>query len=257
MRKLTRILRNNIMVGLVLVAPIAITLFIVHFLVRLVANYWVTKALTDVIHERMPTILKDLTARFVLSQFIAVLLVLLILFLIGFFVRSFFGRRLYGLAERVLVRIPVFNRIYVQVRHISETIFAQRETMFHEVALIEYPRQGLHSMAFVTSTVPPEMLAKFPARAGDEPHVALFVPTTPNPTSGVLLFMPKSDLHVLPLSVSEAMRLIVSAGTVYPGHDDPRADRPTLLDKLEQWITRETDLAPIQPLRDSGTEPPP
>ncbi len=246
MRKFGRILRNNIVVGLVLVAPIAITLFIVHFLVRLVANFWVTKALTDLIFNWFPHSLQDKTAWFTLSQVIAVILVLGVLFLIGFFVRSFFGRRLYALAERVLVRIPVFNRIYVHVRRISETVFAQRETMFKQVALIEYPRQGLYSMAFVTSAMPDEVRKEFLPEVGDDPQVAVFVPTTPNPTSGMLIFLPKSALRILPITVAEAMQLVVSAGAVYPGDDDPTQNRPTLLDKLEQWITRQTDLEPVQ-----------
>lgn len=250
MRKLGRILRNNIVVGLVLVAPIVITLFIVHFLVRLVANFWVTKALTDLIFKWFPYTLQDRSAWFTLSQFVAVVLVLGLLFLLGFFVRSFFGRRLYGLAERILVRIPVFNRIYVHVRHISEAVFAQRETMFKQVALIEYPRQGLYSVAFVTSTMPDEVRNIFLPQAGSEPQVAVFVPTTPNPTSGMMVFLPKSALRILPISVAEAMQLVVSAGAVYPGDDGPSQDRPTLLDKLEQWITRETDLEPVH------TEPP-
>lgn len=235
-------IRNNIVVGLVLIAPLAITGFIIHFLIRLVAGNGVTKALTDLIFALLPEAFRDGTVKFLLSQLIAVLLVLLVLFLIGFFVRSYFGRRLYRLAERVLVRIPVFNKIYIQVRHISETIFAQRQTMFKEVVLVEYPRKGLHSVAFVTSTVPAHFRNLFPD-SGDAAieMAALFVPTTPNPTSGLLIFAPRKELTVIPISVAEAMKLVISAGAVYPGEGEWDV-RPTLLDKLEAWITRETHL---------------
>lgn len=244
MRKLGRVVRNNIVVGLMLVAPIVITAVIIHFLIKLVANNALTKLLTDMIFPLYPEAFRDAATKFMLSQIIAVTLVLIALFLIGFFVRSYFGRRLYRVAEKLLVRIPVFNKIYIQVRHISETIFSQRQTMFKEVVLVEYPRKGIRSVAFVTSTVPPG----FQRQAGlppvsDEKHVALFIPTTPNPTSGLLIFVPRADCTVLPINVSEAMQLIISAGAVYPGEGEVD-DRPTLLDKLEQWITRETDLDP-------------
>ena len=247
MSRAGKIFRNNVVVGLVLLAPLMITAFIVHFLIRLVAQNALTRALTDIISALLPQVVVEGTGRFVLSQLIALLLVLLGLFFLGFFVRSFLGRRLYGLAEKVLIRIPVFNKIYLQIRHISETIFAQRETMFNEVVLVEYPRKGLHSIGFVTSSVPPHFNASFPAEAGTKTdRVALFIPTTPNPTSGILIFAPRADVTPLSITVADAMQLVISAGAVYPG-DSEVDDRPTLLDKLEAWITRETDLEPVTP----------
>ncbi len=254
MRRIGKVVRNNVVVGLVLVAPLVITGFIIHFLIGLVANNWATKALTNLIFGLLPEGFRDGNVKVILSQVIAVLLVFVALFLIGFFVRSYFGRRLYRLAERLLGRIPVFNKIYVQVRHISETIFSQRQTMFKEVVIVEYPRKGLHCIAFVTSTVPSSFRKQFSsAEEGDDPMVALFVPTTPNPTSGVMVFVPRHDVITLPLSVAEASRLIISAGAVYPG-EETLDDRPTLLDKLEQWITRETNLEPPD-AKISDTEP--
>jgi uncharacterized membrane protein len=258
MRSVSKILRNNIVVGLVLVAPLVITGFIVHFLIRLVANNWLTTTLTEVIFGILPPVLRDGTAKFVLSQIIAVLLVLAALFLIGFFVRSYFGRRLYSLAERILGRIPVFNKIYLQIRYISETIFAQRETMFNEVVLVEYPRKGVRSVGFVTSKVPNHFRTHFPATVPeDDALIAVFVPTTPNPTSGVMIFAPRSELTHLPVSIPEAMQLVISAGAVYPG-EGPVDERPTLLDKLEAWITRETKIEPpTMPPGPPPANPPP
>ncbi len=245
MGQVGKAIRNNIIVGLVLIAPLVVTGFIIHFLIRLLARNQLTKFLTELIFGLLPQAVRDGTVKFLLSQLIAVLLVLVVLFFIGFFVRSYLGRRLYRVAERILVRIPVFNKIYVQVRHISETIFAQRQTMFKEVVLLEYPRKGLQSVAFVTSSVPPAFRKRFSADtvSPESKLVALFVPTTPNPTSGLLIFAPREDLTVLPISVAEAMKLIISAGAVYPGEGE-WDERPTLLDKLESWITRETKLDP-------------
>ncbi len=243
MKRSMRIFRNNVVVGLFLVAPLGITAYIIYLIVRMVSRNWVTKSVTDVVFGVLPQFVKDGMGRFMISQIIAIVLLVLVLFLIGFFVRSFFGRRLYRLAEQLLIRIPVFNKIYIQVRHISETIFSQRETMFQQVVLVEYPRRGLHSMAFVTSSVPTSFDGNFAAENGGTPQerVALFVPTTPNPTSGMMIFVPKADVRPLKISVADAMKLIISAGTVYPGEGEVD-DRPTLLDRLEQWITRETPL---------------
>lgn len=245
MNRIGKGLRNNIVVGLVLVAPLAITGYIVYFLIRLVSQNALTRIITELIFELIPEALKDGAAKVVLSQIIALVLVCIALFSIGFFVRSYFGRRLYRLAERILVRIPVFNKIYVQVRHVSETIFAQRQTMFKQVVLVESPRKGVYSVAFVTSFVPSGFRRHIPLGEDKEERIAaLFVPTTPNPTSGLMIFVPESDFIPLNLTVAEAMKLVISAGTVYPGDEGVFDERPTLLDKLEHWITRETNLEP-------------
>ncbi len=243
-------IRNNIVVGLVLVTPVAISLFILAFLIRLIADNAMAKAVTNTVFRTLPEAFQEPTVKFVLGRILALVLVLLFLFLVGFFVRSFFGRKLYRIGEKILTRIPVFNRIYIQVRHISETLFSQRETMFKEVVILEYPRKGIYSIAFVTSSVPDHFRSKMNGAKPDENFSALFVPTTPNPTSGLLILAPRSELTTLPISVPDAMKLVISAGTVYPGEEGDVSDRPTLLDKLENWITRETKLEPVQPNND-------
>lgn len=245
-----RKIRNNIVVGLVLVTPAAISLFIIAFLIRLIADNAMAKAVTNTVFRTLPEAFQEPTVKFFLGRILALVLVLLFLFLVGFFVRSFFGRKLYRIGEKVLTRIPVFNRIYVQVRHISETIFAQRETMFKEVVLVEYPRKGIYSLGFVTSTVPDHFRSKTTWPQPEEKFVALFVPTTPNPTSGFMLMSPRSELITLPISVPDAMKLVISVGAVFPGEEGDFSGRPTLLDKLEAWITRETKLEPVQPKND-------
>lgn len=112
--------------------------------------------------------------------------------------------------------------------------------------MMEYPRKGIYSIAFVTSSVPDHFRSRIDWPEQDQKFAALFVPTTPNPTSGLLILAPRSELTTLPISVPDAMKLVISAGAVYPGEDDEISDRPTLLDKLEGWITRETKLDPSQ-----------
>lgn len=250
-----KVIRNNVVVGLMLIGPIAITGLIISFLVKLLAHNILTKSIAGLLFHLLPESMRDGRMQMILGQFVSVLLLLILLFLVGFFVRSFIGRRLYRIGEKILVRIPVFNKIYIQVRHISETIFAQRQTMFKEVVLLEYPRKGLFSLGFVTSSVPAPFARRAFPHEIQEPLSAVFVPTTPNPTSGVMLLVPRSELRSLGLTVADAMKLIISGGAVYPG-DEPVDDRPTLLDKLETWIAKEANLEvtpPVPPEDDTAS----
>ncbi|MBU1701998.1 MAG: DUF502 domain-containing protein [Candidatus Eisenbacteria bacterium] len=142
-----------------------------------------------------------------------VALILLIL-LVGLLTNNFLGRRLLALWERMIGAIPLINRVYLAVKQISEAILANRETQFRRVVLVEYPRRGIHSLAFVVR--PP---AGVVGRTLGKGQVALFLPTTPNPTSGFFLIVPETDVIPLDLTVEEGLKLVISAGTVMPGED--------------------------------------
>jgi uncharacterized membrane protein len=225
---ITRTIRNNIIVGLILVTPIVITGFIVNFLFRTTTK-WVINFVPKPWLDNYPAIL---------FQVAALVIVLITFFLIGFLTRNFLGKRLYQLGDMVLGRIPFINKIYISIRQLSEAIVDQSQTMFQEVVLVEYPRKGIYSMGFVTASVP-ETLNRFMPPDGQTNHrLAVFIATTPNPTSGFFIFIPRSEAIVVPLSVADAMKLVVSAGAVYPGAISID-NRPTLLDKLETWIARD------------------
>jgi uncharacterized membrane protein len=106
--------------------------------------------------------------------------------------------------------------------------------MFKRVVLVEYPRRGAYSMAFVTSRIPPNLRDRLTDNE-NEAWSSLFIPTTPNPTSGVLLFVPTESLVELPITVADAMKLIISGGAAYPGTASPERE-PTLLEKLEAML---------------------
>jgi uncharacterized membrane protein len=232
-RLIARTLRNNILVGLVLITPLAITVFVGNALFKFLTHNAFFKFLAGLLPESM----RDTGYELIVARIVALLIGLMILFLIGFSVRSFLGKQVYRLAEMVVERIPLFNKIYIWVRQISEAFLAQRQTLFKEVVLIEYPRKGIFSVAFVTAPVAPE-LGKIVPQAEKEAFVSLFIPTTPNPTSGLMIIAPRADLTTLPISIAEAMKLIISAGAVYPG-TEVIDSRPTLVDKLEAWISRD------------------
>jgi uncharacterized membrane protein len=214
-------------VGLILVTPIVVTVFVVDFLFRLTTK-WVLKFVP-------PAAVEEYSALF--FQAAALVLVLVVVFFIGLLTRNIIGQKLYRLGDMLLARIPFINKIYVTVRQISEALVDQSQTMFKEVVLVEYPRKGLYTVGFITAAVPQEVVALIPEHADGE-YVSVFVATVPNPTSGFFVLVPRSQVRVLPISVADGMKMVISAGAVYPGSES-LDNRPTLLDKLEAWVTRD------------------
>lgn len=131
--------------------------------------------------------------------------------LIGALTAGFAGRMLVRLYDAILERMPVLRGIYSAVKQIFETMLAQKANAFREVALIEYPRKGIWTLAFITGTPKGELGRCF----GDE-MVNVFVPTTPNPTSGFLLFLPRAEVRVLEMSVEDGIKMVVSTGILTP-----------------------------------------
>ena len=227
-------LRNNILLGLMLITPLVVTAYIVAGLFRFITN----NAFVSLLTGWLPETMRDAGYEKTVLGMMAVILVLMSLFLIGFFTRSFLGKKLYHLADMFIERIPVINKIYMWVRQISESFFAQRRTIFKEVVLVQYPRPGLWLVAFVTAPVASQFWEKFES-SEEESFVSLFIPTTPNPTSGLMIIAPRSDLVALEISIADAMKLVISAGAVYPGAGLVDV-RPTIIDKLESWISRDS-----------------
>jgi uncharacterized membrane protein len=228
LRHVGQSIRNNMIVGLILIIPIAVTGFIVNFLFRTTTK-WVINFVPKPWLDHHPAIL---------FQAAALVIVLIVLFFIGLLTRNFFGKRLYQFGDMILGRIPFINKIYLSIRQISEAIVDQSQTMFKEVVMVEYPRKGLFSLGFVTASVPRYLSDLTTPNEPGKDLIAVFIATAPNPTSGFFIFIPKSEVIVMPLTVADAMRLVVSAGAVYPGTDSID-NRPTLLDKLETWIARD------------------
>jgi len=137
--------------------------------------------------------------------------VVLITILVGIFARNILGRSLLGVWEAILTRIPLVNKLYLATKQIGEALLADKGTMFKRVVLLQYPRKGIYSVAFVTHTPGGELEKKVGAGS-----VAVFLPTTPNPTSGFFLIVPEKETVPLSLSVEDAIKLIVSFGIAGP-----------------------------------------
>ena len=130
---------------------------------------------------------------------------------IGAIAAGFLGRCLIGLGERILNRMPVVRSIYGASKQILETVLSTQSDAFREVVLVEYPRKGLWVLGFVTGATKGEVKDMI-----SEQTVNVFIPTTPNPTSGFLLFCPNKDITYLDMSVEDAVKLVVSGGIVTP-----------------------------------------
>jgi uncharacterized membrane protein len=143
---------------------------------------------------------------------LGVLLTALIIFLTGLLARNFIGERLVRFGESLLGRIPIVRSIYSSVKQVSDTILAPNGQAFRQALLVQYPRAGVWTIAFQTGTPADEV-----RRLIQTDMVAVYVPTTPNPTSGFFLMLPRAEVIELDMSVDEALKYVVSMGVVAPG----------------------------------------
>jgi len=160
---------------------------------------------------------------------LGVILTLLLVLVTGLIVANFFGRRLVGAWESLLSRIPLVRSVYSAVKQITASLFADASQSFREVVLVEYPRRGLWMLAFVTGDTP----KKFQIVA-DQDLINIYVPTTPNPTSGFYIMVPPSDIKRLDIPVEVGLKMILSAGVVNPLDDPVEAEKMAAEIKKEQ-----------------------
>lgn len=207
MSRVFKSIRSNVLVGLVLVTPIVVTAFVVNWLFTFITNrilILLPKQLRDSDHE-------------LIWRFVALLIVVVLMFFIGLLVRNILGRRIYKLGDTIVSRIPLVNRVYITIRQIITSLFQQRKTLFQQAVLVEYPRPGAYTVGFITSILPKEHTGQIASAKPGEECVAVFIPTTPNPTSGWLAIVPRSATQPLQMTSGEAMQLVMSGGAVYPG----------------------------------------
>ncbi|MCE5972275.1 DUF502 domain-containing protein [Sinirhodobacter sp. WL0062] len=197
-------LRASFLTGLVVIAPIGLTVWIMWTVAGWVDS-WV---LPMVPHPWRPEQYIGINLRG-----IGVLIFLLFTIIVGWLAKGLIGRSLLRAGERLVDRMPVVRSVYNGLKQIAETVLSQGEAKFDKACLIEYPRPGLKAVAFVSSRAKGEIAN---TSDPDDPLISVFLPTTPNPTSGFLLFVPQSQITYLSMSVEDAAKLIISAGLVYP-----------------------------------------
>ncbi len=186
--------------------------------VPLVITMWVMNLLVSTMDQSLQLLPRALQTEQWLGMHIpglGVVLTLLVVFLTGLLAANFIGQRLVLFWERVLARIPVVNSIYNGVKQVSDTLFSPSGQAFRKALLVQYPRQGSWTIGFQTG-VPGGDVANH--LQGD--FVSVYVPTTPNPTSGFFLMMPKADVIELEMSIDDALKYVISMGVVSPGSQD-------------------------------------
>jgi uncharacterized membrane protein len=210
--------RKYLISGILVWLPIWVILLIVHFLVSTL----------DAIFELLPAAYQPDNLLSFHIPGLGVLFTLIILFFTGMIVTNILGQRLVAFWDNLMARIPIVRPIHAGVRKILETIFHPKGKAFRKVLLIEYPRKGLWSIAFQTGKGNEEIADKVGLKM-----ITIFVPTTPNPTSGFLLMVPKKDVHELKMSIDEALKLVISLGVIQPGEKNNNSKNGVQLLDLE------------------------
>lgn len=203
--------RSYFLTGIVLTAPIGITFYII----------WVLVDFTDgLVRNFLPTQYDPATYLGFNVFGVGLLVVVIVVTLLGALTANIFGRYLIRSGEWIVNRTPVIRSIYSTLKQIFETVISQSSSSFREVVLVEYPRHGIWAIAFVTGLTKGEI-----QRHTEQDTVNIFLPTTPNPTSGFLLFVPRRDLIFLDMTIEEGFKHVISAGVVTP-KDSAHAETP-------------------------------
>ncbi len=197
-----RELRNSFFTGLIVITPVVVTIWLVYAFVTFVDAR---------VKPLIPKIYNPETYLPFAIPGVGLVFAVLFITMLGALAANVIGRYFLGTAERWVDRVPLVRSIYSTLKQLVETVAAQRNNSFKEVALVEYPRPGLFALGFVTAGAKGELAARL-----GEDWVGVFIPTTPNPTSGFLLFARRSEVQILDMSVEEGAKLIISGGLVTP-----------------------------------------
>jgi uncharacterized membrane protein len=213
MKYLYSFFRNNILTGVLVTIPFALTIFILYKL-----GTWIiglvsaapSKFIGELLNQQNPLVSQ--TILFAIGLFGALLIVLFV----GAVARNILGRKLLTFSEYLITKIPLARTIYIATKQIIETLMGRGMKDLKRVALFEYPRKGIYSIGFVTGTIEE---GKHHNQSGRK-LVSIFVPTTPNPTSGYYIMLPEDDIQELSISVEDAFRIIMSAGLAINNFED-------------------------------------
>lgn len=198
-------LRKYLIAGLLVWLPLAATIFIIQLFLTLL-----DRLLLLLPHDWRP----ENVLGFAIPGF-GLILAIAVLLLTGMLAANLFGRRLVAFWESLVNRIPLVRSIYISVKQVSETLLSDSSKSFRRAVAVEYPRKGILSLGFLTGRALQAIDQKT-----KEPLMSVFIPTTPNPTSGFIIMVPESDIHDLDITVEEAFKYIISLGVISANKDD-------------------------------------
>ena len=207
--------RNMIVTGLLVAVPIVLSLWVAWYLYSRLTGWGLTLADSMGLMAEIPPFWRTQIIRI-----LALIAVLAVLFFLGVLTKITLGRKVIEKAQALLLKLPLVNFIYSTCKQIGDTIMSSKSgNMFRQVVLFEYPRKGCWAIGFMTNENTPEN-SEAACRLGKGDLISVFMPTTPNPTSGFLMLIPREECIMLDMSVSDAMRLIVSCGAILPGSEN-------------------------------------
>lgn len=205
-------IRAYFFTGLLVLVPLGLTYSIIKLLFL---------AIDDILSDTVSTfILERFGVKIAEKQIpgIGVITLVLIILVTGVIAKNYIGKRIVDFGDQLLQKIPLINRVYVATKQISEAFFSPKRGIIKKPVLFEFPRKGMYSIGFYTEE------ARGPVnRALQQDSAAIFLPTTPNPTTGYLVFVPKSEIIELDMSIEEALKLVISGGIISPADQNSQA----------------------------------
>ncbi|BAQ63810.1 DUF502 domain-containing protein [Geminocystis sp. NIES-3709] len=219
LQKIKQDLKNDLIAGLLVVIPLATTIWLSY----VIAN-WAIKFLTQIPKQINPFDGFDPIVTNLLNFSVGLTVPFVLILIIGLMARNIVGKWLLDVGERVLQGIPLAGSIYKTLKQILETLFQDSQTKFRRVVMVEYPRQGVWSVGFVTGKVSDMIQVHH-----HKPVLSVFIPTTPNPTSGWYAVIPEEEVITLSMSIEDAFKVLISGGIVSPNMNQNNSKTPISL----------------------------
>jgi uncharacterized membrane protein len=202
-------LRNYFLTGLVVAGPVAVTAWLI---------WWFVTWVDNLVRPLIPIAYRPETYLPIALPGFGLIIAFVALTLLGFLTANLVGSSVVSFGEGLLSRMPIVRPIYRTTKQIFQTLFSAGESSFRRVGLVEFPAPGMWSLVFLTQPPSPPIAAHLPQTE----HISAFLPCTPNPTTGFFFYVPRADVIDLDISVEQAMSLLISAGIIQPGIEDPQ-----------------------------------
>jgi uncharacterized membrane protein len=225
-------LRNYFLTGLVVAGPVAVTAWLI---------WWFVTWVDNLVRPLIPIAYRPETYLPIALPGFGLIIAFVALTLLGFLTANLVGSSVVSFGEGVLSRMPIVRPIYRTTKQIFQTLFSAGESSFRRVGLVEFPAPGMWSLVFLTQPPSPPIAAHLPQTE----HISAFLPCTPNPTTGFFFYVPRADVIDLDITVEQAMSLLISAGIIQPGVEDPQNRLAALAEtaRIAQAARKETSPA--------------
>ncbi|HHP7231066.1 MAG TPA: DUF502 domain-containing protein [Xenococcaceae cyanobacterium] len=231
LQRLKQDLKNDLIAGFLVVIPLATTIWLTITVAR-----WVINLLTRIPKQLNPFDGLEPILTNILNLAVGLAVPLLSILIIGLMARNIVGRWLLDFGEQLLQAIPFAGSVYKTLKQILETLLRDSKTRFRRVVMVEYPRRGVWSLGFVTGTLSSQLQSHLPQKM-----ISVFIPTTPNPTSGWYAIVPENEAIDLAISIEDAFKVLISGGIVSPGNNPSSV--PISIPKSYSKIKLETPIS--------------